>query len=314
MYLEQLNSINVNENSNVLITLGDSFVQGHGAYPIEVWKSLDFNREKLDEELCIGSERFNELIDLGYKNSFTTLITQLYLKDYIPVNLGYSGNGNRAAVKALTTMHPHLNLPIAKNKIVIFYVGQFCRFDFFNNLEINHHNIFHTAWPHKPSKEMELGKQELWRGYATEVWSEKTEVLEFISNAIEVQNWCKLHNARLIYVNSFEPRFSKENIINAINTNNTDYSLLPNLIDSIEWDKVMPLPNNHSSMIDILNEKEGMYEFFNEDHSWFGWAQDYCKENKSFTPEGYFTPCAHPTVKGHKLIAETIIEYIKNGE
>ena len=35
-------------------------------------------------------------------------------------------------------------------------------------------------------------------------------------------------------------------------------------------------------------------------------------EQKQGTPEGYFTPCAHPSYKGHALIAESIYDYINN--
>lgn len=316
MQLEIRNNIKVDSNTNVIIGLGDSFVEGHGAYPIEVWEELGYKKENQDIELNYGSGRYFELHRYHHDNCFLSQLTKKYLVDYIPINFGYSGNGNRACVKALTTMHPDLNLEAAKNKIVIFYVGQFCRFDFFNNYGITGHNIFHTIWPHKPGADMNPGIQELWRGYATSVWNEKTEVLEFISNIVEVQNWCKFNNAKLIVINSFEPKFNKAYIDSVLLRTNEwkDDEVLKHLIDSINWDNVMPIPGGYDSITDLLSVKEDHPEFVGQEHSWYGWSIDYCKENKSFTPNGYFTPCAHPTIKGHELIAKLIFEYIKNGK
>jgi hypothetical protein len=315
MQIEVRNSLKIDSNTNVVIGLGDSFVEGHGAYPTEVWEQLEFSKEKQDEELNYGCGRYFEFHKYHHDNCFLSQLTKKYLVDYTPVNFGYSGNGNRAAVKALTTMHPELNLEAAKNKIVIFYVGQFCRFDFFNNYGITGHNIFQTVWPHNPGDHMEPGRQELWRGYATTVWNEKTEVLEFISNVVEVQNWCKLNNAKLVIVNSFEPKFDKTYIESVLLKTNKwgDDAVLKHLLHSINWDNVMPIPKGYNSICDLLSDKEDKPEFIGLEHNWYGWALDHCRDNKSFTPNGYFTPCAHPTIKGHELIAKIIFDYIKNG-
>lgn len=311
MLHEERKNITVTEDSRVLIGIGDSFVQGHGAYPEEVWAELDFDQDKALAHVDWQHEDFHRLRKLESENNFITQITKKHLKDFIPINFGYSGNGNRAGIKALTTLHPDLNIEKAKEKIVIFYVGQFCRFDFFNKLPIYDHNYFTGVWPHEPSEDMELGMQELWRGYGVEVWSEKTQVLEFISNLVELQNWCKLYNAKLIVVNSFEPAFDREKIEAVLDTKEERY--LKYLKDSINWDNVMPIPFNYNSMIDLLCHYEHTKDVIGRDHFFYSWSTEYCKEHKSFTPNGYFTPCGHPTIKGHELIADTIFNFIKNG-
>ena len=309
-------NLRITEDSNVIIALGDSFVQGVGAYPSATWDSLDWDLDKQTNELNYGSSRYFELTDLMAENCFLNVLTRDYLKDYTPINFGFSGNGNRGCVKALTTLHPDLNITAAKKKIVIYYVGQFCRFDFFNKYGIQSHNYIMTVWPHEPDRDQPLGIQELWRGYATEVHTDKTELLEFISNAVELQTWCKAYDAELVYVNSFEPRFNKDYMTEILGRTNEfgDDFMLRGLVDMIEWDKVMPIPGGHNSMVDLLIEKENMSESLNFDHAFYGWSIDYCKKHKSFTPEGYFTPCAHPSVKAHKLIAKIIYEYLKNGK
>lgn len=312
MQLNRRQNTKVTEDSKLIIALGDSFVQGQGAYDEETWKSLDYSKERQEEELGYGNDRYFELMDKQFENSFVNVLAKDYLKDYTPINFGFAGNGNRAGTKALTVLHPDLELEKAKEKIVIFYVGQFCRFDFFNKYGIISHNYFASAWPHEPDEDQEPGIKDLWRGYATEVHTDKTEILEFICYAVEVQNWCKANNAKLIYVNSFEPRFDKKHITDVLYQTNDagDNKVLRQLVDSIEWNKVMPIPGGHNNMVDLFMQKEDMLDKFNFDHSFYGWAIDYCKKHKSLTPEGYFTPCAHPSVKGQRLIAETIYNHI----
>ena len=305
-------NINITKDSKLIIGLGDSFVEGQGALSEETWSRYDWAEERLNylnhEETDDGKTEYQLIREEENSNCFLTVLCDKYLSDFTPINFGYRGNGNRAAVKALTTLHPDLNLSIAKEKIVVFFVGQLVRFDFFNKHDNNAHSYFHTIWPHEPDDTQSIGTQNLWRGYATEVYSQKTAALELICNIVEVQNWCKANNAKLLLVNSFTYDFDKELLTEALKyrlPHKEPNYLLP-LIDEIDWSNLAELPDNRKQMIDILLDKEERPDLIGTDHIWYGWP----RTMKSLTPKGYLTPCSHPSPKGHRLIAKTLADII----
>ena len=60
-------------------------------------------------------------------------------------------------------------------------------------------------------------------------------------------------------------------------------------------------------MVDVLLDKEGRSDLADNDHLWYNWP----RALKSFTPKGFFTPCSHPSPKGHELIAKLLSKVIK---
>lgn len=295
-------TIHVDENSKLIIALGDSFVEGQGAVSKETWEKYNWSEEDMTNAPQEHPE-FKELRWEEHNNSFVNVLCRDYFPEFTPINFGYRGNGNRAATKALS-LHPDLNLSVAKEKIVILFVGQFVRFDFFNNLCNDGHSLFHTIWPHETTSDQRLGVRNLWNGYATEVFNDKTGALELICNIIEVQNWCKVNNAKLIIANSFEYSFDKEFLNDALSS--TKY--LQQMVDEIEWDKVYK-PDGYDAFIDILTDMEGQPELKERQHQFYYWA----KENavNDYTPGGFLTPCAHPSPKGHKVYAELFAKKIR---
>ena len=302
-------SLKVNKDSKLIIALGDSFVEGQGAVSKETWQKYDWSEPKMTS-ISPCSDEFKSLREEEHNNAFVNVLCKKHFPDYTPINLGYRGNGNRATVKALTTLHPDLNLGVAKEKIVIFFVGQMVRFDFFNNKLNNTHNYFHTVWP-APTDSEEIGIQNLWNGYATEVYSPVTAALEVISNIVEVQNWCKLNNGKLLLVNSFTYDFEREKLIDAL----TDFTpgfkdedgLIVNLVDTIDWSNLAMLPKGRKQMVDVLLDRENRHDLAGLDHLWYFWP----RELKNFTPKGLMTPCSHPSPKGHQLIAKVLAKEIK---
>ena len=301
-------SITVTKDSKLIIALGDSFVEGQGAVSEKTWEKFDWSEEKMTY-VDYHSEEYFKVRDEEYENSFVNQLCKRHFTDFIPINFGYRGHGNRGPVKALTTLHPDLNLHLAKEKIVIFFVGQAVRFDFFNKVPHDAHNYFHTIWPTEPGENETPGVKNLWRGYATEVYTERTAALELISNIVEVQNWCKYNNAKLLLVNSFTYDFNKERMTKALEFEpyGNEINYLPQLIESIDWDNLAILPNNREQMIDILLDAEGREDLCGKNHGWYNWW----RKEKSFTPNGYITPCSHPSPKGHLLIADTLAKIIK---
>lgn len=295
------------EDDKALFVLGDSFVEGQGALPDEIWEKYNWSEEEFNkvgsfvdgttnpEHIIIRTEERN--------NAFPHVICRDYMKDWTPVNLGFRGNGNKAGVKALTTCYPDLNFHLPKEKIVIFFVGQFCRYDFIDK-QYDSHGMWHTIWPHEDPGSNNLGEKNLWNGYATEIYDDLTGILNFIHLVSELETWCKLHDAKLVLINSFEYYFNKEHFIKT--TQNKPWARL--LVDRFPWDKVMPFEDGKKAMVDELLAGEDSLHLNKGEHQFYFWAKTFEKG----TPNGYFTPCAHPTVKGHKLFAKIIYEYLKN--
>ena len=130
MYRWQYKDINITSESKIVIGLGDSFTQGQGACKNEIWEKHNYSFDSM--------YKHHETLVEEYKGSWVNQLCENHLTDYIPVNLGLRGCGNRAAVKELH-LHPELNLERAKEKIVIFLLSGMERFDFVNReLEFIH--------------------------------------------------------------------------------------------------------------------------------------------------------------------------------
>lgn len=302
-------SIKIDKDSKLIIALGDSFVEGQGAVSKETWEEFDWSEPKMTL-VNPSTDRYIKLREEEHSNAFVNILCKKHFPDYTPINLGYRGNGNRATVKALTTLHPDLNLEIAKEKIVIFFVGQLVRFDFFNRQINNTHNYFQTVWPSETDNP-DIGIQNLWNGYATEVYSSTTAALEVISNIVEVQNWCKLNNAKLLLVNSFTYDFEREKLIDALTDITPGFKdedeVIKKLVDTIDWSNLAVLPKKRKQMVDVLLDRENRPDLAGTDHLWYFWP----RELKNFTPKGLMTPCSHPSPKGHQLIAKVLAKIIK---
>ena len=301
--------LKLTKNSKALIVLGDSFVEGQGALTDYVWEKYGWSEDNFNRIGVVKDGTWNpehEYIRTEeMNNSFPSVICRNYMKDWIPVNLGFRGNGNRAGVKALTTCYPDLNLHLPKEKVVIFFVGQFCRYDFVAK-DFDSHAMWHTIWPHADPGIDNIGEKHLWNGYATEVHTDLTEMLEFIFLVKELQMWCELHNAKLVLINSFEYNFDKTHMLKVAKSHNYP-KYVELLVDKFPWNLVMKHPKGKRAMIDELLDAEGRLDLAKHQHQFYFWA----KEHEKGTPNGYFTPCAHPTIKGHELYAKLIYQHLK---
>jgi hypothetical protein len=69
---------------------------------------------------------------------------------------------------------------------------------------------FTTQWPvYGGYKEKKLGYSELTLENGDSLYSEKFVISEFILNIIELMNWCKLHNAKLLLMSAFTQNLIK---------------------------------------------------------------------------------------------------------
>jgi len=287
----------ITKDSKLLIGIGDSFCAGRGACSIELWEKYGWDMERM------YGEGGTEVEESNYANSWVNQLCKNHMPDWTPLNLGMSGKGNRFAIKELM-VNPLLGIEKAKEKIVVFAVSGFERFDLAKDLVGEEH--FTTQWPvYGGYKEKKLGYSELTLENGDSLYSEKFVISEFILNIIELMNWCKLHNAKLLLISAFTPEFNKNHFIDVLSPNVTSVlgqMKLDELIWSIPWERIIR-PLGFSCITDMLMHLEG----WDKDLPGYGFRN---MKIDTIGPNGYMTKCQHPSEKGHKLLAEIIYEHI----
>lgn len=296
------NQIKINKNSKILIGLGDSFTQGEGACSVDVWEKCDWDLKKMSQP----NVRF-DVDESNLKNSWVHKICENHLTDYIPINMGMTGRGNRGAVKELY-LHPDLNIENAKEKIVVFMLTGMERYDFVHKNFFEHVHYI-TIWPTKGSLTPE---KLMWDTYRDLIYSERSAVIELLITIAELKTWCKLHNATLILTSAFRPEYSRDFFLNAIRGTPDDYmdesqQYIDGLVDIIDWDEFLR-PEGFGCMTDYLCHLENRNDLITKDSPFpyydFGYSL------KKLSPNGFITKCAHPSYLGHEAIAETIYKQI----
>jgi len=289
----------ITEDTKLLIGIGDSFCAGRGACSLELWEKYGWDMERM------YGEGGAEVEESNYANSWVNQLCKNHMPDWTPLNLGMSGKGNRYAVKELM-VNPLLGIEKAKEKIVVFAVSGFERFDLAKDLVGEEH--FTTQWPvYGGYKEKKFGYSELTLENGESLYSEKFVISEFILNIIELMNWCKLHNAKLLLMSAFTPELNKNHFIDVLSTNVTSVlgqMKLDELIWSVPWDRIIR-PLGFSCITDMLMHLEG----WDKDLPGYGFRN---VKIDTIGPNGYMTKCQHPSEKGHKLLAEIIYEHIMN--
>ena len=287
----------ITKDSKLLIGIGDSFCAGRGACSIELWEKYGWDMERM------YGEGGAEVEESNYANSWVNQLCKNHMTDWTPLNLGMSGKGNRYAIKELM-VNPLLGIEKAKEKIVVFAVSGFERFDLAKDLVGEEH--FTTQWPmYGDYKEKKLGYSELTLENGDSLYSDKFVISEFILNIIELMNWCKLHNAKLLLMSAFTPEFNKNHFIDVLSPNVTSVlgqMKLDELIWSVPWERIIR-PLGFSCITDMLMHLEG----WDKDLPGYGFRN---VKIDTIGPNGYTTKCQHPSEKGHKLLAEIIYEHI----
>lgn len=291
-------NLKTNRNSKLIIGIGDSFTYGTGSESVETWVENDWDIEKM---------RFSEKARLdASEGSWVNQLCKYHMPDYLPINMGMAGKGNRYAVRELY-LNPLMKLEDFKEKYVIFMPSAMERFDTPADFS-NSYNRFDTHWPIS-SDPKKPGYSLLKNTKGESIVTEKLFVSETLLNFYDVITWCKLYGAKLLFINAFTPEINRDYFKKTLEFENTDNFNEENiiaLVDKIPWHKqIRPMGFDtvismllHLEKRDDLIENYGFREFNVETVSEYGWI----------------SKCQHPTLKGHKLIADIIYENILNYE
>lgn len=337
-----MNKIRIpNINSDIIrtgraiISLGCSFVQGHGALHEKIYKeypwtshppplgikwNLNTDQKKLLTEefpdIEISTNEWINFFDHEYNNSFVNVLTKKYFNgEYAAINLGRSGNGNRASIKDLY-YYPDILWDKIKELIVIYCPTGPERLDLIEDQYhlLNDHARWKTIWPDP------FLSEEPWKsfsyGYKNTMYSEKFEILEQIAIVQELLLWCKYKNAKLIIVPAFMRKYDRNHFYTAIGRNvkrerdgaiihdnkttNLNDPEIWKVVDMWPWDNMF-YPDDKPTWMDLVMEQE------------FGdWKQApyfYTFGGKG-TPNFWVSPCCHPSAKGHDLLAKYLYNHL----
>jgi hypothetical protein len=284
----------ITEETKLLIGIGDSFCAGRGACTIDLWEKHGWDYHRMYRE---GG---NEVEFSNYTNSSINQLCKNYMPDWTPLNLGLAGKGNRFAIKELT-MNQILGIERAKEKIVVFFVSGFERYDFANDLIGSDH--FYTLWP--VYHDEKVGYADIKVDNGESIYNEKFILSEFLLHMIELTNWCKLHNAKLLLISGFTPELNKSHFMEIFSpkvTTGIEQMKFDELIWSIPWNRIIR-PMGFSCITDMLMHLEG----WDEQSPYYGFRN---MNIETMGPNGFMTKCHHPSEKAHKILAEIIYEHI----
>ena len=270
--------------SKYLIGIGDSFTSGQGAV------SREFHA-KYGDRVYHHDTKIPEIHDEEIRNSWVTHVATKI--GYTPINLGKTGRGNRSAAKELYMN----NIDAESEKIVVFCLSGMSRFDFVvkdGGIDWNH---FSPIFP-------DMSGNKLWQGYAECGNSVQQEAIDCLLNIAEVQNWCKVNNAKLLLVSAFDLEIDEESISNRISVESKKY-----LKDIVDWD-LFCRPRGNRTMMELLvrEQESGLEEHQLHPIYVFEYFNRYKKEGFA---KGLITPCAHPSHTGHMFLSDVILDELK---
>jgi lysophospholipase L1-like esterase len=274
----------IDENSKLIIGLGDSFTQGVGSWSKNTYKKYGGFIDPLKVPKSLEFEM--------YDYSWVSQICKNHLPNFTPVNFGASGKGNRASVKELY-LNPKVKMEKANEATLVLMLSGIERFDFINR-EFEEHHHFFAMWPNPWDKN--ATQKQLWEAYARDIWSEKFVCLEALLNIREAAIFAKAQGWNFIVASAFDQRITRENFIDKIGEEHTA------LIDTVPWDKFIR-PQGCKSFMQLLLRYDGREDLAD------GAFYDYYSKLKE--PTEYITTCMHPTREGYRIMAEEIFKFMK---
>ncbi len=291
-----------------IIGLGCSWTQGEGGYPEQVWKDHG-------GRVQVRGRDDYYLRAIEHENSWVNVLCRDHFTDHIPINLGARGIGNRGAVHQL-----HFCDKVDFNNstgIIVLMMSGFERFDFFaqrlrrtsmagqalapddfySTGEYTHYK-WRTMWP---SVGHGGGEQELWKIYATQLWSEQFVASEQMMALLDLQTFAKAYGYKVVVANAFN-QHDRSQKSNDYLKEHAGY-----LADKFDWENsYLHNTTSYTAFMQKLVELDGLMK----PDEWGGYYSFYSKRD---WPAKYLTNCegAHPTIEGYKVIGKELADFIK---
>lgn len=281
-----------------IIGLGCSWTQGEGGYPEEIWKQYNGR-----PQISLRGKSDYHIRHYEHENSWVNVLCRDHFTDHTPINLGVKGIGNRAAIEQLYFCDK-IDWENSEGIIVLMLSG-FERLDLpqtysesdgqddgYSNGDYKHYK-WNTAWPHDST-------HMFWKAYAKELWSERFVATGQMLALLNLQNFAKAHNFKLVIANGFN-QVCNGDIISHLKAH-AGY-----LVDKFDWDSTYI--HNHTDYNAFVQKLVWMDGLLDPDH-WGAFFQFYYDRD---WPAEYLTNCqgSHPTIKGYKVIADELATFVK---
>lgn len=332
--ISQIN-FDLKKTKKAIISLGCSFVQGVGAIDENIYRNYEWEISPNSSTWYLTTEQKNKIIQdypdvelrsdgisfrqHQFNNAFVNVLCKKYFNgEYTPINLGRTGNGNRATIKDLY-FYPEISWDDMEEVIVIFCPSGLERMDFIDDTSftINDHARWITAWPKIVDNNKGV-RNKLWTGIKESLHSEKFETLEQIAHVQELLLWCKYKNAKLVIVPAFMQRaYTRErfldNLSNKVYRDNVNGLIeikfarekvydksIERLVDMWPWQNMF-FPDGAPSFADYsLQQEFGSWEKAEYFQTFAGKG----------SPDLWLAPCTHPTKKAHAAFAKILHKHI----
>ena len=254
-----------------IITIGDSYTQGVGAYTEESWNlfgdSIIYSQYELEPVRRQDEKLY----------SWPAQLIRNHMPDYDLINVGVRGNGNRASVRSLYFIDKQ-ELQAITEGYLIFLLSGWVRFDFIVNPKAFYK--FKTVYPNTGTGDMTYDI------YAEKLYNKESEIAETLCCIVEAQNFAKAYNLKFIFAHGFD-----KGGYHNIDFNNPISCLIdPSCYMKSFGDK--PSALDYIMSLDV--EPNNI---------------DYYKTVKRHTK--YLTNCLHPTIQGHQIIAQQFYNFIQ---
>ena len=284
-------------SNKYIIGLGCSWTQGEGGYPDEIWHQYNGR-----PQMSLRGKDDYHIRHYEHENSWVNVLCRDHFTDYTPMNLGVKGIGNRAAVEQL-----HFCDRVDFNNsegIIVLLLSGFERLDLpatysegnnqddgYSNGQYMHYK-WQTAWPHD-------AQNSFWKVYAKELWSERFVATGQMMALLNVQAFAKSVGYKLVVANAFNQVFNG-NIYEYFKWYTGD------LVDKFDWSSYLHNTTDYVAFVQKLVELDNIMPA----NDWQGFHNHYF--NRKW-PAEYLTNCegAHPTIKGYKVIADELANFVK---
>ena len=319
--------------NKAVIALGCSFVHGQSAFDLDFWDRYEHLSFDLQHSVCFRSRpdkiEFykNEMLS-EYKNlkelpavhvhtpnripintffmendnSFVEVLCREYLTDYVALNFGMRGNGNRATVMQLFRF-PEIDFSNMEDIIVLFFPTGLERFDFTAKTPMDHFT-HQTLWPHWENNNLSGTKKDLWKGYAFECFSDYHNVFEYLDITSILQMWCKQHNASLYICPAFHDDINEKHFLEVMNS---FFPINPFLKDR-NIEKINKYPWEKHILLDGCRT---MAEYTNKLETGKSGVMLYHQWNYTGSPNKFWSKDAHPNAQAHKNIAHLLSDIVR---
>jgi len=170
------------------------------------------------------------------------------------------------------------------------------------------HTKWRTAWPF----ESEHGDKEFWGTYARHLWSDQMVATHQLLALLNLQTWAKAYGYKVIIANAFNQHHWNSHLIPSEVGSGVELYLKLNcgaLHKKFDWASCdFHRGKDYISFMQKLVELDGKLS-----------KDDWCQFNSVYNPDNMKTHStyltndqgAHPTIKGYRVIADELAEFIR---